>query len=138
MAGGKNKADACWDDGAFPPAAQIITAPSHARRAAIILRLPDALTFTHAEPLMAACRDTGFAAGAEFILIRSTAFSAVRQIDGRLPAAIAAAIQTARAVLIDLVTAPALQDHSASSPTGRTRRASRSARPAASFPGGGG
>lgn len=115
-------------DTMFPPAAQIIAAASDARRAAIILRLPDALTFTHAEPLMAACRDAGFVAGAEFILIRSTAFSAVRQIDGRLPAPIAAAIQTARAVLIDLIAAPAAQDHSASSPTGRTRRASRPAR----------
>lgn len=116
----------------FPPAEQIITASDDAARAAILLRLPDAIAFSHSEVLSDACIEAGFTDGLIFISFRAAAFSATRRIDGRLPVNVAASLDSARAALIALIADPKV-----SSPTGRTRHAKSAARPAASFSGGG-
>lgn len=65
---------------------QIEEAPDHARRAAILLRIPDALILSEAVQLAEACGRRGFALGAQFVTQRVVALHAVRDREGQLPA----------------------------------------------------
>lgn len=71
-------------DGMPPLAASIVRASSHARRADIVLRLPDAVLLVHAEALMEACRVVGFEVGASFLAHRLLSLHSPRRADGRL------------------------------------------------------
>lgn len=72
-------------DEEFFVATEIIDARSDARRAQILLRLPDAVLLERVDAITAACRQAGFKMGLLFIGIRITALSAVRMPDGQLP-----------------------------------------------------
>jgi hypothetical protein len=72
------------DEGFFV-ATEILEASSHARRAQILLRLPDALLLEKEAAVVEACQLSGFKMGLLFIGIRITALSAVRLPDGQLP-----------------------------------------------------
>lgn len=68
-------------------AAQIFAARSHARRAEIVLRMPDAVLLADGEMIASACRSVGFKPGAEFVGYRLLALHAPRRPDGALPEA---------------------------------------------------
>lgn len=120
----------------FPPAEQIIGMATDAERAALILRLPDAIVHDMIGALMSACAEAGFALGAAYLTTRAASLSATRRIDGTLPHGIAAQVDEFRQALVVLALTEADQS-ATSSPTGRTNRAPRVARSAASFSGGG-
>lgn len=124
-------------DAMFPPAAQIIAASCDADRAALILRLPDAIVSDHLTALCDACASTGFTVGAAYLTARAVSFSSVRRLDGSLALDMLSQIEDLRHAVMVVAFSEAVQPHKVSSPTGRTRHASRAARPAASFPGGG-
>lgn len=72
-------------DEEFFVAAEIIDADTDARRAQILLRLPDAVLLEKTEALTGACRQAGFKMGLLFIGIRIAALCAARLPDGELP-----------------------------------------------------
>lgn len=129
---------ASTDSGLFPPAEQIIGMKTDAERAALILRLPDAIIHDRLGELCEASVEAGFTLGLAYLTVRAVSFSAVRRLDGSLPTDIQAQVDDLRHAMMVVAFACAIQPQSASSPTGRTSRASRSARPAALFRGGGG
>lgn len=67
--------------------AQIVTARSNARRAEIVLRLPDAVLLADGEAIASACRTVGFGPGAQFVEYRLLSLHAPRQPNGDLPEA---------------------------------------------------
>lgn len=69
----------------FAPASQIRTAADDHERARILLQLPDTIIADYAEPLRLACVAAKFEAGCQFLFIRVSALSAVRDRSGRLP-----------------------------------------------------
>lgn len=69
----------------FPIARDIVSASSHARRAEILLRLPDAVVLSHGDVLAAACREAEFIMGVHFLTQRSAVLFANRGLDGQLP-----------------------------------------------------
>lgn len=69
----------------FPIAREIVEASGPARRAAILLRVPDAIVLSHGDVLAAACRSCGFAMGVMFLDQRSAVLHARRGPDGRVP-----------------------------------------------------
>lgn len=71
----------------FPPAAHLLNAESHAARAAMLVRLSDALVVTHGPVLEQACRGAGFATGAQFLQVRLAALLSRRDAAGALPVA---------------------------------------------------
>lgn len=72
-------------DEEFFVATEIIDAGTEARRALILLRLPDAVLLEKTKALTGACRQAGFKMGLLFISIRIAALSANRLPDGQLP-----------------------------------------------------
>lgn len=72
-------------DHLFPVAREVIEASSDARRAAILLRLPDAVVVTHGEVVAAACREIQFDAGVHFLGHRLAVLHATRLPSGALP-----------------------------------------------------
>lgn len=69
----------------FPIAREIAEATSHARRAAILLRLPDAIVLSHGDALATACRSCDFAMGVMFLTQRSAVLHVRRGADGKVP-----------------------------------------------------
>ncbi|MCK9514340.1 MAG: hypothetical protein M0R28_24345 [Pigmentiphaga sp.] len=128
---------ASTDSTLFPPAEQIIGMATDAERAALILRLPDAIIHDRLGELCEASVEAGFTLGSAYLTVRAVSFSAVRRLDGSIPADIQAQVDDLRHAMMVVAFACAIQPQPASSPTGRTSRASRSVRPAASFSGGG-
>lgn len=121
----------------FPPAEQIIAATCNAERAGLILRLPDAIVSDRLTELCDACTSTGFTVGAAYLMARAASFNSVRRLDGSLALNVLSHVEDLRHAVMVIAFAEAVQPRMVSSPTGRTRRAARAARPAASFPGGG-
>lgn len=74
-------------DGLPVAAVQVFEARDHARRAEIVLRMPDAVLLADGEAIASACNSTGFKAGADFVGFRLLALHAPRQPDGELPEA---------------------------------------------------
>lgn len=72
-------------DALFPVARQLREASSHARRAQMLLRLPDALVLEKFDDLVEAARESGFAPGLTYLQLRFAALHAVRRPDGSLP-----------------------------------------------------
>ncbi|WP_131798364.1 hypothetical protein [Devosia elaeis] len=125
-------------DTLFPPAEQIIAMATDAERAGLILRLPDAIVHEKIAELCEACVAVGFTVGAAFLTARAASFSSARRIDGGLALDVMAHLEDLRHAMMVIAFACAISPQKVSSPTGRTNRASRAARPAASFSGGGG
>jgi hypothetical protein len=69
----------------FFVAGEILNASSAEARAAIVLRVPDAVLHQMSGPLMRACIETRFDLGARLLTVRLAALSAVRDEAGRLP-----------------------------------------------------
>lgn len=67
--------------------AQVFEACDHARRAELLLRMPDAVLLADGELIASACRSVGFGPGAQFVEYRLLALHAVRQPNGELPQA---------------------------------------------------
>jgi len=125
------------DSTLFPPAEQIIGMKDDAERAALILRLPDAIIHGKLGELCEASVEAGFTLGSAYLTVRAASFSAVRRLDGSLPADIQAQVDDLRHAMMVVAFACAIQPQPASSPTGRTNRAPRGAS-GRSFSGGGG
>lgn len=64
---------------------QLHEATTDAERAGILLRLPDALVAAEVEQLQAACVEGGFPLGRDYLAIRHSQQSAVRDRQGNLP-----------------------------------------------------
>ena len=125
-------------DSMFPPADHIIAATCDAERAMLLLRLPDAIVSSHLAALCDACASAGFTLGAAYLTARAASFSSVRRLDGSLALDVLSQVEDLRHAVMVVAFSEAVQPRTVSSPTGRTRRADRAARPAASFTGGGG
>jgi hypothetical protein len=69
----------------FPLARQIVDAGSDAQRAQLILTLSDHILLSHFDALKEACDETGFAAGAGYIVQRYVSLLATRSPEGLLP-----------------------------------------------------
>lgn len=65
---------------------QLVEAPSHAVRAGVLLRLPDAVIAAKAEQLQDGCLQAGFPPGSDYVAIRLAHQSARRDARGNLPA----------------------------------------------------
>jgi len=124
------------DSTLFPPAEQIIGMETDAERAALILRLPDAIIHDKLGELCEASVEVGFSLGSAYLTVRAVSFSAVRRLDGSLPADIQAQVDDLRHAMMVVAFACAIQPQPVSSPTGRTNRAARGAS-GRSFSGGG-
>lgn len=74
-------------DGLPVAAVQVFEARDHARRAELLLRMPDAVLLADGEAIASACRSVGFGPGAQFVEYRLLALHAVRQPNGELPQA---------------------------------------------------
>jgi hypothetical protein len=84
------------DFGLFPVREQLLAAPSHRDRAAILLRAPDGMVLEKGEAMAEACRRVGFDHGADFIAIRLTGLHRVRDASGLLPQMPAALLEAYR------------------------------------------
>lgn len=115
------------DSTLFPPAEQIIGMKDDAERAALILRLPDAIIHDRLGELCEASVEAGFTLGSAYLTARAVSFSAVRRLDGSLPVEIQAQVEELRGAMFALAFAGAFQRQAVSSPTGRTNRAARGA-----------
>jgi hypothetical protein len=80
--GGRREAERL--DGMFPLARQIVEAGTHGARAARLLRISDEIVLGHFASLTAACQETGFEDGKQYLLERYAALMAVRDPFGRL------------------------------------------------------
>ncbi len=80
---------------------QIREAATGREIAARVLRIPDAILFTHGAQLQAECarHHPPFAAGATFLLLREVALSAVRDAHGLLPTSMALELEAWRETL---------------------------------------
>lgn len=72
-------------DEEFFVAAELIDAATDARRAQILLRLPDAVLLDKTDALNGACRQVGFKMGLLFIGVRISTLCANRLPNGELP-----------------------------------------------------
>jgi hypothetical protein len=86
----------------FPIADMIAEAPGHGQRAAMLLRVSDAVMFEDHGALKRACERSGFAAGATFLDARIAALCATRGPAGHLPDTETARLEQARRKLFDL------------------------------------
>lgn len=73
------------DDPLFPVAAMIRDAEGHPRRAALLLRTPDAVMVGHGSAIQDACMAAGFHTGAFYVVVRSSLLNAMRNAAGELP-----------------------------------------------------
>lgn len=64
---------------------QIIEARTHAVRAGILIRLPDAVIAARAEQLQDGCTEAGFSIGSDYVAIRLAHQNAQRDRRGNLP-----------------------------------------------------
>jgi len=64
---------------------QLLEARNHHARAGLLLRVPDALLLTKADVMAEACTKADFPLGADYIAVRVSAMSAVRQVNGDMP-----------------------------------------------------
>jgi hypothetical protein len=73
------------ESGNFFVVDQILEARSHAPRAAVLLRLSDALIAAKCVQLQAACLEVGFHDGAHYLEVRHAAHCGTRSKQGALP-----------------------------------------------------
>jgi hypothetical protein len=72
-------------DASFPIAAMVRDADSHADRARLVLRVPDAIVASHGTEIQDACLEAGFKIGALYITVRSALLNATPDKQGRTP-----------------------------------------------------
>lgn len=65
---------------------QIVTAPCHERRAALVLRVPDGILLQKGVELKEACIEADFSIGATYLDLRIAALCLYRDADGKMPA----------------------------------------------------
>jgi hypothetical protein len=69
--------------------------------ARLLLTIPDGIVGSHGEQLRAACRYEQFPEGANFLLMRATAFDAVRTAEGKLPRGASEPLERWRAAMVE-------------------------------------
>lgn len=78
---------------------QLQDAATNRDRAAILMRVPDAIVDAYADPFARECRRFGFEAGAEFVTMRRAILHMVRDEHGLLPQLAATSLEQARIAL---------------------------------------
>lgn len=89
--------------GLFDIIEQLMAVPDNRSRAAILLRLPDAILPLYGGEIVTACLTKGFPQADGFIAARVTALTANRDAHGLLPYAVAIAVEEWRVAFSDMV-----------------------------------
>ena len=85
-----------YNDPMMPVARRLLEAGSDRDRAAMLLRLPDAIMASEADALSEACRTAGFHHGVSFVEMRANALHRVRDAHGLLPEPVAVELEAYR------------------------------------------